>query len=532
MRLPLLASVLAAALASAVHAQPSDQNDPYLWLEDAHGAKAMSWVNAENAKTLGVLEKDPRYAPLYADALKIAEAKDRIPAPRIIGGEVYNFWQDADHVRGIWRKTALADYRTADPHWTTVLDLDALSTTEKANWFIKGEDCRQPAEDRCLISLSDGGEDAVTVREFDLKTQSFVSGGFSIPKGKQSSAWEGENSVLASREWAPGEMTASGYPYVVKRMVRGQPISAATEVFRGKPTDVEVDAFSLADGAGHQADFIMRGVTFFESEIYLVTPKGAVKMALPLKAQVQELVAGRLIVSLNQDWDTDGRSFKQGSLVALDLDAVKADPEHLKPTLVYAPGPRDSFEAASATKDRLIVTTLDNVRGRAFVYTPTAGGGWTHMKLDLPDNAAIGIVDTDTHSERAFLSVTGFLTPSTVSLLDAHTGALAVVKSLPAKFDASKDEVEQLEATSKDGMKVPYFVVHPRGMKLDGTNPTILNAYGGFQVSETPVYSANIGKLWLEHGGVFVLANIRGGGEFGPAWHEAGSEDQAPGDLR
>ena len=185
-------------------------------------------------------------------------------------------------------------------------------------------------------------------------------------------------------------------------------------------------------------------------------------------------------------------------------------------------GPREAFDQASATKDRLVVTTFDNVRGRAFVYTPVAGGGWTHAKLDLPDNAALGIVATDSHSDKAFVSVTGFLTPSTVSLLDARTDAMSVVKSLPARFDASKDEVEQHEATSKDGTKVPYFIVHPKGMKLDGANPTILNAYGGFQVSETPTYSGNIGKLWLEHGGVFVLANIRGGGEFGPAWHEAG----------
>ena len=525
MRLPLFTAVLAATLAAAAAAHaapPSDQNDPYLWLEDAHGARAMSWVGAENAKTLGVLEKDPRYPALYADALKIAEAKDRIPTPRIIGGDIYNFWQDADHVRGVWRKTTLADYRTADPHWTPVLDLDALSTAEKANWFIKGEDCQEPAERRCLISLSDGGEDAVTVREFDLASQSFVAGGFAIPSGKQSSAWETPDSILAVREWTPGELTASGYPYVVKRLLRGQPLSAATEVFRGKPSDVEVDAQSFTNAAGRTATFIQRGVTFFESEVYLVTPNGAVKLALPPKMQLHDLVGDRMTVSLNQDWSTDGKTFAQGSLVALNLDALASDPAHLKPTLIYQPGPRDSLDQAAATTDRLIVTTLDNVRGRAFVYTPVAGGGWTRVKLDLPDNATIGIVDADSRSNQAFISVTGFLTPSTVSLLDAHTGALSVVKALPAKFDASKDQVDQYEATSKDGTKVPYFIVHPKGMKLDGTNPTILNAYGGFQVSETPNYSGNIGKLWLERGGVFVLANIRGGGEFGPAWHEAG----------
>jgi prolyl oligopeptidase len=525
MRLPLLAAVLAAAFVSAAHStEPSDKNDPYLWLEDAHGERAMAWVNAENAKTLSVLEKDPRYPALYADALKIAEAKDRIPTPRIVGGEVYNFWQDADHVRGVWRKTTLADYRTADPHWTTVLDLDATATAEKANWFIKGETCEQSQERRCLIDLSDGGEDAVTVREFDLASKTFVPSGFVLPHGKQREAWETADSILVSREWAPGELTPSGYPFVVKRVRRGQPLSAAVEIFRGSATDggYGVSPVTLVDGAGHSVSLIDRPLSTFESQKYLVAGDRAVKLALPLKSQPQDLIAGRLIVSIDEDWTTGGQAFKQGSLLALDLAAVRADPAHLKPTLIYAPGPLEAFNQASATKDRLVVTAFDNVRGRAFVYAPMAGGGWTHAKLDLPDNAALGIVDTDSHSDKAFISVTGFLTPSTVSLLDTHTDALSVVKALPAKFDASKDQVEQFEATSKDGTKVPYFIVHPKSLKLDGSNPTILYAYGGFQVSETPGYSANVGKLWLERGGVYVLANIRGGGEFGPAWHEAG----------
>jgi prolyl oligopeptidase len=524
-RLACLAPLLVAALFSAAHAQaPAATADPYLWLEDAHGEKAMSWVNAENTKTLNILEKDPRYAGLYSDALKIAEAKDRIPMPRIVGGEVYNFWQDADHVRGIWRKTTLADYRAADPHWKTVLDVDALSGAEKANWFIKGEACEQTQQRHCMIDLSDGGEDAITVREFDLAAQKFVDGGFVLPHGKQREAWETPDSILVSREWTKGELTPSGYPFVVKRVMRGRPLSTAVEVYRGAATDggYGVSPVTLVDGAGHSVSLIDRPLSTFESEKYLVTDKGAVRLALPLKSQPQELVAGRLVVSLDEDWTAGGRTFKQGSLVALDLAALRADPARLKPTLIYQPSPREAFDQASATKDRLVVTTFDNVRGRAFVYTPAADGGWTHTKLDLPDNSALGIVDTDNRSDRAFISVTGFLTPSTVSELDTHTGALGVVKSLPAKFDASREAVEQFEATSKDGTRVPYFIVHPKAMKLDGTNPTILYAYGGFQVSETPNYSANIGKLWLERGGVYVLANIRGGGEFGPAWHEAG----------
>jgi len=515
----LALSVLGMATAAGARA---DAPDPYLWLEELHSPRVDAWVNAENAKTLDVLEKDPRYATLYAQALEIAEAKDRIPTPRFLGGAVYNFWQDADHVRGLWRKTNLADYRKPEPAWTPVLDLDQLAKAEKANWVWHGANCRRPDERICLVSLSDGGEDAVTSREFDLSTGKFVKSGFILPKSKQSAAWVGDDELLVARDWGKGTMTTAGYPYVVKVLKRGQKLAAAHEIFRGKETDTGVDAQSLQDGDGHKAVFIQRNVSFFETETYLVKGGKAVKMALPLKSDIAELVAGRLLVKLKEDWSAGGKSFPQGSLVSLDLAAATADPQHLAPTLVYAPGPRQSLDEVAATRSHLIVTGLDNVKGRASVFTPAANGGWTERKLDLPDNSTIGIVDTEAHGEDAFLSVTGFLAPSSVLLADTASGEFTTVKTLPAKFDASKDVVEQKEATSKDGTKIPYFIVHPAGMALDGNNSTVLYAYGGFLDSITPFYSGNIGKLWLERGGVFVVANIRGGGEFGPAWHEAG----------
>ena len=483
----------------------------------------MAWVHAENAKTTAVLEKDPHYAALYADAVKIAEDRDRIPTPDMLNGQVYNFWQDAEHVHGIWRRTTLTSYETASPEWTTVLDLDALSKAEKANWFWKGADCAEPAETRCMLSLSDGGEDAVTAREFDLTTNSFVKGGFLIPHGKQSSTWEDPNTLLIVREWAPGDLTPSGYPFIVKRLKRGQPMSAAVEVFRGAKSDVRADAATLVDGNGNSAILVSHSPSFFEREQLILTHKGFERVGIPLKASISGLVVGRVLIKLDTSWTAaGGKTFSAGSLVAVPLSAMLADPANLPATLVYAPGPRESLNGFAITHNALVLTTLDNVRGRAYVYTPTVGGGWKHTKLDLPDNLSIGSFGGDIHAHSAFLSVTGFLTPSSVSLVDAQTDAIKTLKSMPAKFDASADTVEQFEATSKDGTRIPYFVVHKRGMKLDGNNPTILYAYGGFQVSETPSYSAMNGKLWLERGGVWVLANIRGGGEFGPAWHEAG----------
>ncbi len=522
MRSILVSVAVVSATLSAGIAATSVQ-DPFLWLEDAHSARAMEWVAAENAKTSTVLESDPRFPTLFDDAKIIAEAKDRIPEPRLIGGRIFNFWQDADHAHGIWRKTSLQDYQNTAPHWDTVLDLDALSKSEQANWFWKGADCQEPEQQRCMLGLSDGGEDAVTLREFDLPTARFVTGGFALPSGKQDAAWADANTLLVAREWKAGELTRSGYAFVVKRIKRGQPLDAAVEVFRGSADDVSVAPFTLADGAGHRVVMIQRGVSIFESDYYLVRNQGPSKLAMPRNADFLALIEGRLIVNLREDWQrTNEPALPKGSIVSLELSAVSADPGHLHPALVYVPGPREAFVNADATGGHLLIHTLDNVNGRAFSYTPEPHNLWSKRQLDLPDNIAVSLVDADVHSELAFVKVMGFLTPPRLILADLKNDALTTVKTLPAKFDASHQVVEQFEATSKDGTRIPYFIVHPRSMKMDGSTPTILNAYGGFFAAQTPTYSAELGKLWLERGGAYVLANIRGGGEFGPAWHDAG----------
>jgi prolyl oligopeptidase len=521
MRTAILAALAALSAPALAHAAGAD---PYIWLEEVSSPKAMAWVESHNAVTTKALEADPRYATLYSEALAIAGARDRIPAPRFLKGEIYNFWQDPEHLRGIWRKTSLADYQAADPHWTTVLDIDALGKAEGKSWVMKGIQCLRPDERRCLVSLSDGGEDAVEIREFDLDAGGFVDGGFHLPRGKHRVAWEDENHLLVATDWTPGDVTPSGYPYIVKRLTRGQPLSAAQEVYRGEKADggYGVSPDVIRDGQGRQLAVIERPLDTFRHQTFVVTAKGAERLAIPDKASVEDLVDGRVIVRLNEAWTAGGASFKPGSVAELDLAAVKANPANLRPKLVWAPGPRDALEGVGSTKGKLLISTLENVRGRAWVFSPARGGGWTKQKLDLPDNLTVRYTDADDRSDLAFVEVSGFLTPSTLYLADTAAGAVKPVKSLPAKFDASKDVVEQLEATSSDGTKVPYFVVHRKAIALDGSTPTLMTAYGGFQISETPNYNAVTGKLWLERGGAYVLANIRGGGEFGPAWHEAG----------
>ena len=504
-----------------------EQPEKYQWLEDVSSARSLAWVNAENERTAKVLEADPRFAGLEATALKVLESPDRLASPDFREGTIYNTWQDAQHIRGILRRTTLEDYKSAQPHWQTVIDYDALAKADNEKWVHKGLNCLYPGDGLCLVQLSAGGEDAETLREFDLKAGAaggFVAGGFVLPKSKQDVTWVDKDTLLVARDWGAGSLTKSGYPFIVKRWTRGQTLDQAKEIFRGAESDVSAGAFQLNDAQGHRATLLQRGINFFENEVSLLTPEGVKRLALPGKSQVNALLDGQLVVTLNESWTPAGmgRSFVQGSVVSLDLEALKADPAHPKPTVVFAPTADEFAQEVGTTRNYLLVTTLEHVQGRAYRYTRGKDGAWSRTKLAVPENVSVGIETTNTSDDHFFLSLTGFLTPSSLELGDAATGELAVVKTLPPQFDASKMVVEQLQATSKDGTKVPYFVVRSEAIKYDGSSPTLLTAYGGFQVSETPYYSGLSGKLWLERGGVFVLANIRGGGEFGPAWHEAG----------
>lgn len=502
----------------------AEQPDKYQWLEEVNGERALAWVHGENERTAKVLESDPRFAGLQADALKVLESPDRLPVPDFREGEIYNTWQDAEHVRGIVRRTSLSDYLTPQPHWETVIDYDALAKQDNEKWVQKGLNCLYPGNGLCLVTLSAGGEDATTQREFDLKTAKFVAGGFVLPKSKQSAAWLDKDTLLVQRDWGPGTMTKSGYPFVVKLWKRGQPLDQAKEIYRGMETDVSAGAATLNDDDGHQVTLAFRGVNFFEREISLLDTNGARRIALPGKASPNALFKNQLIVTLDEDWTPTGSAtkFVQGSVVSLELDAIKKDPVHLKPTVVFAPTATEFAQNVNTTRNHLLLSTLENVQGRAYIYSLGTNGNWTREKVDVPENQTLDLISGNSSDDHFFVSLTGFLTPSSLLLGDATGAGLKSAKSLPPQFDASRDVVEQFHAISKDGTKVPYFVVHRRDMKLDGENPTLLYAYGGFQVSLTPNYSATTGKLWLESGGVYVLANIRGGGEFGPAWHDAG----------
>ncbi len=514
-----LASLLLAAQGQPVQGPlVTEQPDPYVWLEDVSGKRSLDWVRAENARTANVLEKDPRFPKLQAEALKIAESPDRLPAPEFRNGMVYNFWQDRDHPQGILRRTTLADYRKAKPNWENVLDVDALGKRDREKWVSHGLIGLYPNDRKVLVNLSAGGEDAVNLREFDLKKAAFVKGGFALPRSKQNVDWLDADTLLVARDWGKGTMTASGYPFVVKLVRRGQPLAKAQEIFRGTPQDVSTGPSVLHDAQGNRLILLQRGLDFFHNATYVWEGGQARRLAIPERSEVDGLLDGRLIVTLKEGW----KGFKQGSVVSLDAGAIRRDPAHPKPTLVFAPTAKEFPQQVALTRNRLILTTLENVQGRAYVCHPVAKGAWTRTKLAVGDNLSVFVLTTDEASDRFVLGETGFLTPASVLMGDAAQNTLVALKTQRSQFDASKLKVEQIFATSTDGTRVPYFVVHRKDLAYDGAAPTLMTAYGGFESSEKPYYSGNVGKLWLERGGAYVLANIRGGGEFGPAWHEAG----------
>lgn len=510
----LAGALLLAQPAAAQAPAAGAAGDPFIWLEDIDSPRSLQWVEAQNARTAKRLEGDARYQPMLTEARAIFTAKDRIPAPDFRAGGVDNLWQDDAHPHGVWRHATAASYRTAAPAWRTLLDMDALSKAENGNWFFKGAVCRKPAETRCLVRLSNGGGDAVELREFDAGAARFVDDGFRFSEGKQYVGWLSDDALVIGREWVKGELTKSGYPYVLKIVGRsGEP----REIFRGKPEDVWAQPSMLNGEAGKvDAVLIQRGLSFFETEFSLWADGKLVRAPLPKKAQYQAYVDGQAVFSLQEAWN----GFSAGSLVSYSLLDLLRDPASAKAQLVFKPTARQAIQNTSDTKGKLVVELLEDVKGAIDVYD-FQGGRWSAKRLPLPKDATLTIRSTSGQDDQLFVAAESFLAPTSLWLADAAAGTAVQVKSQPARFAAQGAKVEQFWATSSDGTRIPYFVVLPKSAKLDGALPTLMYGYGGFEVAKPPVYIPEMGKLWLERGGAYVIANIRGGGEFGPAWHQA-----------
>lgn len=509
---------LALAAAGAAAAQSGD--DPFLWLEDVQGEKALIWVRQHNAKSTALLETQKEYKPIYARTLEILDSKEKIPFPELLGETVYNFWRDGAHERGIWRRTSLTSYRLASPEWETVLDVDALAKADGKAWVWHDAQCLPPANVRCLVRLSPGGSDAAVVREFDTTTKQFVAGGFSLPEAKSLAAWRDEDTLWVGTDFGPGSLTASGYPRLVKLWKRGTPLAEAKTVFEGKPEDVAVSGNTeiLSDG---RYDLVTRTPAFYKLEAFLYLGGRLVKIDVPEDAQLRGFFRDQLLISLRSDWTTGGKTYRAGSLIAGSVDDVFRGVRRFD--VLFEPGERVSLGRVERTKDRVLIQTLDNVRSRVTALA-LEDGAWKRSEVALPGLGTASFAATSDLTNSYFFTYQDYASPTSLWL--AGTSEPAKVKSMPAFFDATGVKTEQFEAVSKDGTKIPYFVVTPKGFKADGTAPTLLYGYGGFESSEVPRYSGSIGAAWLARGGVYVDANLRGGGEFGPEWHKAAVKEK------
>jgi prolyl oligopeptidase len=505
-----------ALLAPSYAAWAQESSDPYLWLEEVKGEKPLEWVKARNDATLAVLEGQPGFDAIRAKALEILNSDLRIPYPSFRGRYLYNFWRDEKNERGLWRRTTLHEYRKASPQWEVLLDIDKLCKEEGEQWVWKGATGLYPEYRLFLVHLSRGGGDAVVVREFDAETKEFVKDGFYLPEAKSYVSWKDVNTVYVGTDFGAGSLTTSGYPRIAKVWKRGTSPANAPIVFEGDVNDVAT-ACSVVNTPERQYDVIQQAMTFYTSHTYVLENGRPVKLEIPDDANFSGFFKNQMLVRLRSDWMAGSRSYPQGALISIDYDEYLEGSRAF--TTVVEPNERSNIVSVSQTPSLLLVHLLDNVRSELYEYR-LREGHWDRERIDAPRLGSLGLVAADEASDRYFFTYEGFVTPS--SLYYATDGqSPEVAKQLPHFFDANGLLVEQFEVASTDGTEIPYFVVRPEAMKADGSNPTLLYGYGGFEIEMLPRYSAVTGSAWLEKGGVYVLANIRGGGEFGPRWHRA-----------
>ena len=496
--------------------QAQTPSDPFVWLEEVESPKALEWVEGQNALTRAALRANPGYQRHYDETLAILTSADRIAMPDALRGEmVYNLWTDAEHPRGLYRRTTLASYLANSPTWETVIDVDALAAAEDVPWVLKDVDCLRPAERFCMVSLARGGSDAVETREFDLETKQFVTNGFRVPEGKSSTAWVDQDHLLVATALTGEPVTSSGYAAATKLWQRGTPWASATQIFAADTSDMGVWVASIRTAQGYEP-MVVRLPTIFTSEPYLVRDGALVRLDIPADAKLNTL-GDQLVLELVSDWTVQGTTWRAGSIVSANLEAYLAGTRTIE--LVLEPGPRSTVNGVTTTRTLLLVNQLTDVQGELLAFS-RPGGAWQYEQIETPPMGAVSVVARSDDHDRFFYTYTSFTIPTTLHAVN-DVGISTPVRALPAQFDATGLVTEQHFVTSRDGTRVPYFVVRRADAPMNGANPTLLSAYGGFQISRTPGYLGATGKGWVEDGGVYVLANIRGGGEYGPAWWKA-----------
>jgi prolyl oligopeptidase len=512
------------------YAKDNNPDDPFVWLEEVDAKQSMDWVLEQNKDTADQYKSMPLYQQLYDQALSTLNKQSRIPSVSQRGEWVYNYWKDENNPRGVYRRAKIKEFNQKDdPEWQTVLDMDQYNAENQGNWVFKGMNCFAPEYRRCLVSISPGGGDAVMMQEFNMKTKKFIKDGFSLPKSKMRVTWRDEEHLFVATDFGSDSMTESGYPRIMKLWQRGTDLSEAKTLLEADPKSVSV--FAYRSGKGDAAkDFIIDSTSFWTNQYYQWVDGKALPFDLPQSAVVNGVFQGQVIVSLKEDWQYQNQLIAEGSVLMINPDVLtgqKASVEKDDWSVFLTPKANQNIESISTSDETIIVTLLADVVSQVNVYRPN-DGGWDVEKIAFPDNGAIGVTAVDDESGSFFAEYESFITPPTLYHVNGKSLEPKAVKSQGQSFDPSPYQVEQFFARSADGTFVPYFVVMNKDTVFDGSNPTHIFSYGGFRNSLTPSYSGSYealegayGKLWLDRGGVFVSANIRGGGAYGPKWHKA-----------
>jgi prolyl oligopeptidase len=515
--------------------EPEDETvDPYAWLEDVKGKKSLDWVKAQNHRTLNQLG-NPTKSDLNVRLRSIVESDEKIPYVKSVGDKLYNLWKDKTHVRGLWRRTSLVEFRKNEPVWETVLDLDALGKAEGESWVWKGfrtlDEGPGKLPDLALLFLSRGGADAFVVKEFNLTSKAFLPapGGFVLPEAKTDISYLDRNTVLVGTNLGPGSMTSSGYARAVRSWKRGTDVTVAPIVFEGEEKDVSVHVYREIDRRGCIYEWHNRGTSFYTSErsLKIAAGPGASANFTPLDVPADAVVftfADQMLLKLRSDYTpAPGKVFLTGALIAMPVSSFMIG-ERQKWVPLFTPSANTSLIDTTFTMDYLVLRILDAVKPRLVVWHYTPAKQWVLGKTEQSDDG-VSSIDAWAYDARdsnaLWVQESGFLQPyalswaaSPATLEDRET-----LKELPEMFKMDGLAVTQEWATSKDGTRVPYFLVRREG--VEEIQPTLLYGYGGFLSSQLPFYSGLVGAGWLERGGAYALANIRGGGEFGPRWHKA-----------
>lgn len=518
-KVPKLFSLL--LLITACQSSPK-ASDSDLWLEEINSPRALEYVKNASSQTLSYLKSSKRYDETYQESAQILNTPDKLLSIKIVNGKVYNFWETENNLKGIWRRTSLTDFKSKNPQWELLLDIGELAKNENKNWTWEGSEINPLDPTRALIRLSDGGSDASEIREFDLLKKEFVPNGFFLPLSKGYMTWKDRDHVFVSPAQTKSQVTESGYPRTVRLLKRGEDILNSPVILEARAQDMNVRA-SVAHRPEGSYTILRQILNFYEYNTWVINSNG-IKVKVPFQdARLYGIFKDKLIIALQSPFE----EIKAGSLIALRFDKLLGENPEILPgdcEILFAPTLSTALENVILTKNYLLPVISTNTLPALYRVKESPLKTWTLEQIKITGSPLVSRVIPEEGTDEILIYAQDILTPTQIihTKLNRQSVKNDTLFELKPFFDAKKYQYSRYETLSEDGTTIPYFVIAPRNLTLNSQNPTLLYGYGGFRISLAPdSYNPLLGKTWLEKGGVYVIANIRGGGEFGPDWHKS-----------